>query len=307
MGIESTKIELDRRFQAFINLPIGLSFYRELANYAAYINNNPPVFNIVKQERAELNKLWQEVNPHQTLDYKQLSRILFARLPFNISENYYFLNTVLKTFENLKDLKSKPDTKSNEYILMRDLAELKQSQVLKTNSFYQLFPDYKAHARKVHNKLVAGLLQAESVTVPALKTSVTVEPKPKAKNLLRFDESGSILWIGGKDVEIGVQSNHQETDEHKVLVHIFVKHKNDIFREFTYKEIANSPLFNDPAFPRSKISWEKYRNAFRQINRKIKDRTGILRFFQYGSKNSGKVYISPNHLQTLGLVPKDLG
>jgi len=108
-----------------------------------------------------------------------------------------------------------------------------------------------------------------------------------------FDVDKSILYVVGKKIKISKQD--KITNAHKVLKYIFVNNKDNLDDDFFYSEIAETE-FGELDYKGNKSNWKRYHNICTEINKKIKEETGIKKFLLCNTGRTGKIRFNKKYL-----------
>lgn len=122
-----------------------------------------------------------------------------------------------------------------------------------------------------------------------------IEGEDKAKTGLSFDTKKSILYIN--DFKIIISKQAKQTNDHKILNHIFITNKDNISDDFFYSEIAEDE-FGELDYKGRKYNWNKYHRAAVYLNKKIANQTKneIKNFLIISTGSAGKIKINSKYL-----------
>jgi len=110
-----------------------------------------------------------------------------------------------------------------------------------------------------------------------------------------FDDIKGILYI--KSMRVIIDKQDKITNAHKILRHIFITNKTNIFDDFYYAEIAEDE-FGELDYKSDKNNWRKFHTACEILNNKIQKQTKneINKYLIYNTGIKGKVKISKKYL-----------
>jgi len=110
----------------------------------------------------------------------------------------------------------------------------------------------------------------------------------KTDLLLNFDTNKSVLFFGGYKVKISLKGDINNA--HLVLEHIFTS-EGGLNHRYPYWEIAEN------TFKEDFYNWRRYWRACKDIQEKVRKKTGIEDFLKLTTGESGSVCINEKYLE----------
>jgi hypothetical protein len=177
------------------------------------------------------------------------------------------------------------------YSHMKDMKDCNLCNKEELEDLFKLFSrPYSASSLKLSFKIINGNIFEELE-----QTNFLDKDKKKGDKVLSFDEKHSLLYI--KDFKIVISKQLKETNDHKILKHIFITNKGNLSDEFYYSEIAQDE-FGELEYKTRKNNWRKYSRTCEYLNDKIKKETkdSIKNFLIFNSGSKGMLKINPQYL-----------